>query len=86
MRPAPVMMLNTPGGSPASWVSWANSTALSEVAEAGFSTTVLPMASAGATFQASISSGKFHGMIWPATPIGSRSGSSVSISWAQPAW
>ena len=28
-------------------------------------TTVLPVASAGASFQACISSGKFHGMIWP---------------------
>ncbi len=35
------------------------------------STTVLPAASAGAIFQASISSGKFHGMTWPATPSGS---------------
>jgi hypothetical protein len=31
-------------------------------------TTVLPAASAGATFHANISSGKFHGMIWPTTP------------------
>ena len=29
-----------------------------------------PHASAGAIFHASISSGKFHGMIWPATPSG----------------
>ena len=33
------------------------------VVSAGLSTTVLPAASAGAIFQASISSGKFHGMI-----------------------
>ena len=36
---------------------------------AGFSTTVFPAASAGAIFQASISSGKFHGMTWATTPI-----------------
>ncbi|MNF16172.1 hypothetical protein D3C80_2190810 [compost metagenome] len=30
-----------------------------------------PAASAGATFQAAISIGKFHGMIAPATPTGS---------------
>ena len=38
---------------------------MSEVNSAGFSTTVLPAASAGAIFHASISSGKFQGMIWP---------------------
>ncbi len=38
--------------------------------DAGLSTTVFPAASAGAIFQASISSGKFHGMIWAATPSG----------------
>ena len=31
---------------------------------------MLPIASAGAIFHASISSGKFHGMIWPQTPKG----------------
>ena len=43
---------------------------MSGVVSAGFSTTVLPVASAGASFHAAISSGKFHGMIWPATPSG----------------
>jgi hypothetical protein len=37
---------------------------------AGLSTTVFPAASAGATFHASMSSGKFHGMICPTTPSG----------------
>ena len=36
-----------------------------------FSTTVQPVARAGPSFQASMSSGKFHGMIWPTTPTGS---------------
>ena len=40
------------------------------VVDAGLRTTVLPAARAGAIFQASISSGKFHGMIWAATPSG----------------
>ena len=31
-----------------------------------------PAASAGAIFHAAIASGKFHGMIWPTTPTGSR--------------
>ncbi len=38
------------------------------VVSAGFSTQVLPAASAGASFQAAIRSGKFQGMICPATP------------------
>jgi hypothetical protein len=41
---------------------------VSGVVSAGFSTTVLPQASAGAIFHAAMSSGKFHGMICPATP------------------
>ena len=41
------------------------------VCSAGLSTTQLPAASAGASFQQAISSGKFQGMIWPTTPSGS---------------
>ena len=74
VSPAPVMMLTTPGGSSACWQISANSSAVSGVVSAGLSTTVLPAASAGAIFQASIISGKFHGMIWPATPSGFGSG------------
>ena len=70
VSPAPVTMLTTPGGRSACWQISANSSAVSGVVSAGLSTTVLPQASAGAIFQASISSGKFHGMIWPATPSG----------------
>ena len=47
--------------------------ALSGAAEAGFSTTVLPQISAGASFQAGMALGKFHGVIRPTTPIGLRS-------------
>jgi hypothetical protein len=36
------------------------------------STTVLPAASAGASFQEASSSGTFHAVIAPITPIGSR--------------
>ena len=63
-------MLTTPGGSPACRQISANSSAVSGVVSAGLSTTVLPQASAGAIFHASISSGKFHGMTCPATPSG----------------
>ena len=68
VAPAPVMMLTTPSGSSASWMSSASSSEVSGVVSAGFSTTVLPQASAGAIFHAAMSSGKFHGMICPATP------------------
>ena len=52
----------------------ASSSAVSGVVSAGLSTQVLPAASAGASFQAAISSGKFHGMTWPATPSGRGAG------------
>ncbi len=68
--PAPVTMLTTPGGRSACWQISAKASAVSGVVSAGLSTTVLPQASAGAIFQASISSGKFHGMTWAATPSG----------------
>ena len=61
-------MFSTPGGRPASAASSANASAVSGVNSAGLRTTVQPAASAGATFHASISSGKFHGMICPTTP------------------
>ena len=87
VRPSPVTMLTTPGGSSA-WRSTSQKrSAVSGVVSAGFSTTVLPHASAGAIFHASISSGKFQGMIWPATPtgFGLRFGNAYSSLSAQPA-
>ena len=87
VSPAPVMMFTTPAGSSACWQISAKASAVSGVVSAGFSTTVLPQASAGAIFHASISSGKFHGMTWPATPSGWGSGpkpAQASLS-AQPA-
>jgi len=41
------------------------------VFSAGFKTTQFPAAKAGANFQTAINNGKFHGMIWAITPIGS---------------
>ena len=46
---------------------------MSGVCEAGFTTAVLPHASAGAIFQLAITAGKFHGVISAHTPTGSRS-------------
>ena len=67
--PLPVTTLNTPGGRPASAHISASSRALSDVNEAGFSTTVLPIARAGATFHVNNISGKFQGTIAPTTPV-----------------
>ena len=85
--PSPVTMLTTPGGSSAWRTTSQKRSAVSGVVSAGFRTTVLPAASAGAIFHASISSGKFHGMIWPATPsgFGGRFGNAYSSLSAQPA-
>ena len=63
VEPSPVTMLTTPGGSSACRQTSVKSSAVSGVVSAGLSTTVFPQASAGATFHASMSSGKFHGMI-----------------------
>jgi len=43
---------------------------VSGVVSAGLRTAVLPDASAGASFHAAISSGKFQGITCPATPSG----------------
>ena len=88
VEPSPVMMLTTPAGSSAWRHTSAKISAVSGVVSAGFSTTVLPQASAGATFHASMSSGKFHGMIWAATPSGRgrRFAKAYSSLSAQPAW
>ena len=70
VAPSPGMMFTTPGGRSASRQISASSSAVSGVVSAGLSTAVLPQASAGASFQAAISSGKFHGTICPTTPRG----------------
>ena len=87
ISPGPGTMLTTPGGRSAWRQTSANRSALSGVVEAGLRTTVFPAASAGAIFHASISSGKFHGMICAATPSGfaTRPGNAYSSLSAQPA-
>ena len=65
-------MLITPSGTPASLAIRAKRRAVSGVCSAGFITTVHPAARAGAHFHATLTIGKFHGMICPATPTGSR--------------
>ena len=53
--PNPVRMFTTPGGKPASWMSEAMRRAVRGVHSEGLNTMVLPVARAGAIFQASIS-------------------------------
>ena len=72
VRPGPATTLTTPSGIPASSAIRSNSSAVSGVSSAGLSTTVLPAASAGASFHAAIVSGKFQGVISATTPSGSR--------------
>ena len=72
VRPGPTTTLTTPSGIPASVAISAKRSAVSGVSSAGLSTTVLPAASAGPSFQAAITSGKFQGTISPTTPSGSR--------------
>src|SRR5207245_1642214 len=66
-------MFSTPGGTPASMARSPNRSVVSGVCSAGFITMVQPQARAGPTFQEARRSGKFHGMINPTTPTGSRS-------------
>ena len=73
LAPGPVRTLRTPDGSPTSSAISPSASAVSGVWLAGFRITVLPHASAGATFHAASSSGKFQGTIAATTPIGSRS-------------
>ena len=47
-------------------------TALAGVRFAGFQTTALPKASAGAIFHEGVATGKFHGLMMATTPTGSR--------------
>ena len=70
VSPSPGRMVTTPGGSSASWQISASSSAVSGVVSAGFRIATFPHASAGASFHAAISSGKFQGTICPTTPSG----------------
>ena len=71
--PKPGTTFSTPSGSPASAVRRASSSEVMGVCSAGFKTTVLPQASAGAVFHAAMMRGPFQGVIPPTTPSGSRS-------------
>src|ERR1044072_5469961 len=67
-----VTTLTTPGGNPASATASARTSAANGVKGDGFSTTVLPMASAGPSFIRLRSNGKLNGVMAATTPTGSR--------------
>src|SRR5699024_3680286 len=71
VSPNPCTTLKTPLGRLALWMTLANKLAYSGDNSAGFKTTVLPVAKAGATFHVSNRNGAFHGVIKPAAPTGS---------------
>ena len=69
--PLPGSTVKTSSGRPASSASSPSRIAVSGVISAGFSTTVLPAASAGTKPQPAIGIGKFHGTMTLTTPSGS---------------
>ena len=71
--PRPTTRFKTPGGSPAFSSTSARCQAVTGVSSAGFSTTVLPKARHGATFQVGIATGKFQGVTRATGPSGTRS-------------
>ena len=76
--PCPVTRLKRPAGMSCFTMISVSATALAGVRFAGFHTTALPKASAGAIFQAGVATGKFHGLMMATTPTGSRR-TSISI-------
>ena len=70
--PRPCTTFSTPAGNPASAESSPSAAAVSGVSSLGFATTVHPAANAGAIFQVNKYSGRFHGLMHPATPLGRR--------------
>jgi hypothetical protein len=69
--PRPVTTFTTPGGKPAAATSRASSSIDAEVNSDGFTTTVQPAASAGASFQLVMVRGEFQGVMIATTPFGS---------------
>ena len=70
--PSPVTTFSTPSGRPHSCMIRASFSTVSDASSEGFSTTVQPVARAGAIFQTEPAIGAFQGMIAPTTPSGSR--------------
>ena len=67
-EPLPVTTFSTPAGTPASCANSARRNIVKDASSAGLTTMELPMAKAGAIFQAPIMSGIFQGIMAPTTP------------------
>ena len=70
--PLPITRLKVPLGKPWRLMISVSAQALAGTRLAGLNTTALPKARAGAIFQAAVAMGKFHGVMMPTTPTGSR--------------
>src|SRR5580692_3342949 len=70
--PKPCTTLYTPGGTPTVCMTSPRSVAVAGVSSEGLTTTVLPQASAGATFHVISNSGRFQGQTTAITPFGTR--------------
>src|SRR5438045_3314760 len=66
------MIFNTPFGSPASISISTRTFAVCGVSSAGLKTNVFPATSPGKIFHVGIAIGKFHGVMSPHTPTGTR--------------
>ena len=78
--PCPETRLNTPAGSPASWMMSASAKAFRGASLEGLTTMVQPAAMAGATLPMIWCRGKFQGVIIATTPIGSLTTRELRIS------
>ncbi|MNQ51360.1 hypothetical protein D3C85_653390 [compost metagenome] len=70
--PLPITRLKVPAGKAWRLMISVRAQALAGTRFAGLNTTALPKARAGAIFHAAVAMGKFHGVMMPITPIGSR--------------
>ncbi|MNJ61845.1 hypothetical protein D3C77_576550 [compost metagenome] len=72
LPPKPCTTLYTPAGTPAAFITSPSRAVVVGVSSDGLTTTVLPQASAGPTFQVISMNGAFHGQTTPITPLGLR--------------
>ena len=72
LGPKPCTTLNTPAGTPHSFITSPNKVVVAGVSSEGFTTTVFPHAKAGPTFHVINNKGKFQGAITAITPLGVR--------------
>ncbi|CFE03023.1 Uncharacterised protein [Bordetella pertussis] len=82
VSPRPGSSCTAPAGTPAARRMATAWPAISEVCSAGLASTVLPAASAAATWPVKMASGKFHGLMHSTWP----SGRWVSLSNSRSAW